>query len=69
MPELWDTQRIQPLCQVCGGPATVDVIAPDGTNHGPHCGLHADARVNEENFPLRCAANPEWTDPNYATVE
>lgn len=69
MADFWDVSHIQaPACVVCGVEATVVVLDGKGVGYGPHCGLHADERVNVENFPLRKAQNKDWksgeTKPN-----
>jgi len=50
----WDARKIEFACIVegCPAPATVIVISDTGEEHGPHCGPHADERINTENEPL-----------------
>ena len=50
----WDARKIEPACIIdgCPRPATVDVISDTGAEMGPHCGPHADERINAENEPL-----------------
>ena len=53
----WDAKRITHACVVEGCPAdaTVIVVDTEGNEHGPHCGPHADQRINTENAPLYAA--------------
>ena len=53
----WDVRKIEPACIIdgCTRPATVIVVSDTGEEHGPHCGPHADERINAENAPLYAA--------------